>query len=112
MIPASTLSVGQLCLRGEEEDITYLGYPLLLSPDERRLLAHLCSAVAGRENYAALHTPTDTLRAALADDPAAPPSADHISVLVARINRKARDIGGRRLIIGAHHKGYCLNEIK
>ncbi len=108
--PDSCLILDQLCVWDRDFAdcrIQYLGYPLLLSPAERCILLCLLSAMeAGR-----IGVDTDGLSAALpTPDTAAtdaPPSA--VSVYIRRINRKARDIGGRDLIVRDRHRGWRLN---
>lgn len=110
--------------------ILYLGYTLRLSPDETRLLCCITSweesntsggflstealLAVMRDRAAAAAPMTDGERLAIffqpdRTPPPLPYSAQQISVLVSRINRKASAIGGRRLILGKSHHGYRLN---
>ncbi len=102
--PDACLIADQLCVwgRGTEEcRIQYLGYPLLLSPTERHILLCLLSAMEdGRIGADA---------AALLPGAAETGSSAEVSVYIRRINRKARDIGGRDLIVRDRHRGYRLN---
>lgn len=75
-------------------EVVYVGYPLSLSPTEGQIVETLLSAAAqGKDDY----TPVEILQKAghLTGQAA---SAAQVSVLVNRINRKAREIGGRPLI--------------
>ena len=114
-----------------EERLIYLGYPLRLSPDESRLLrvllipdGHPTDAqgyrsvstvlAALRASTTAEHPLTDEERLAIffGQDsvcPDMPYSPGQIANLVCRINRKARAIGGRPLILGKSHHGYRVN---
>ena len=113
------------------EQFLYLGYPLLLSPDEHILLSALRSAedrdldeegylpvstLTGimRVLYDKAHPMTDEERLAIFFDknykpPRIPYSPQQIAILVGRINRKAASIGGRKLIEGKSHHGYKQN---
>lgn len=73
-----------------------LGYPLLLSPAEFRLLSSVINSD--------LNARTSATLSALTKIP-----ASQIAVLVTRINRKAIVISGRKLILGKSHHGYQLN---
>ncbi len=81
---------GRLTLVGEGDAcrVSYLGYPLCLSPSETRILL---SALDGEAV------------------PAAVPTDNTAAVLVGRINRKAAAIGGRKLLISARGQGYRVN---
>ena len=111
--------------------ITYLGYPLHLSPDECRLLHVLlthpasgsdpqgyfpvAAVISALQGAVALASPMngEERQPLLFSDTTAHPrvsdSAEQIANLVARINRKAAAIGARRLILGKSHHGYRLN---
>ena len=114
-----------------EERLTYLGYPLRLSPDESRLLRILQTLDPQRaddQGYFAVDTVLDAMRAAaeeaypLTDEerftilfghdyvcPSAPYSPEQIANVASRVNRKAKAIGGRPLILGRSHHGYRIN---
>ena len=123
----AVLSVGWLRIVqsssiGTAPAVYFLGYPLLLSPTELRILQEL---IRHFEVAPSAFVPTDVLRAVCShetppeefplrgkDDPPLPPtpcSAPQIAVLVGRINKKATAIGGRHLIEGRSHRGYRLN---
>ena len=114
-----------------EERFLYLGYTLLLSPDEQILLSALEGAdphTFDEEEYLPVstlldlmrdlhdkaHPLTDEERLAIFFDkhytpPRTPYSPEQIAILVGRINRKASAIGGRKLVQGKSHHGYRLN---
>ena len=115
--------------RDGRETLTYLGYPLRLSPDEARLL-HVLQKADPSEADAQGYLPVDTVlagmraaverplgeeeRLAIFFDgsyvpPALPYSPAQIANIAQRVNRKAAAIGGRRLILGKSHHGYKIN---
>ena len=79
------------------ETALYLGYTLPLSASELSILKAIL-----------LSLPRSPSSAELAEATGMP--AGQVSVLVNRINRKAFEIGGRRLIIGASHHGFRIFE--
>lgn len=81
--------------------VHYLGYRLPLSDAEARVVACLVAG-GGRD------VPIEDL--CVAAGGAHPASADTVTVLVGRINRKAKRIGGRVLIHGRSHHGFSLAE--
>ena len=94
-------AIGHLSVTEEEGTaprILYLGYALLLSPAEAEILLTVLKAEGGE-------APSAFALASLigSEDP------EEVSVLVNRINRKARAIGGRKLIVGVSHKGYRVD---
>ncbi len=141
--PDACTVYGQLCVWARDTatpQVSYLGYPLLLSPAERRLLLCLLRAVETGQVAASVETLSAALCEAEGPMPAASdtdadpfpwcaedvdevgpddapesvgretvPDASEVLIYVKRINRKAREIGGRYLIIRDRHKGYRLN---
>ncbi len=112
--PAAVLE--QFFTRDERERTTtctviYLGYPLQLSPSECRLVLCLClpNNRTVCDNDAAECVPHDILRAALVGADGHPCSPAQVAVMVERVNRKAHDVSGRRLILGRRRVGYRLN---
>lgn len=106
----------------------YLGYPLFLSPTEGRLLLALLQYTRTHTHDGIPSNPSEEesssahpvyLSPALwgntgrpekspgHPDVALPPS--QIAIYVGRINRKAKAIGCRPLILSHKGKGYCLN---
>ncbi len=81
--------------------VAYLGYRLPLSESETRLL--LCLLEAGGRDV-----PAEVLGAAVSREH--PASAETVSTLVGRINRKAKALGGRPLLCGRSHHGFSLAE--
>ena len=102
--------------------VYFLGYPLRLSPLE---LCILLALMVQFQDEPLAFLQTEALRTVCAhptppelyplrgdDDPPLPPipcSAEQITVLVGRINKKAFAISKRRLIEGRSHHGYRLN---
>lgn len=90
-----------------------LGYPLLVSEHEYRILrALILQAVREEDPY----VPADTLAVACASpdlsEPVPPEKAvspEQLAVHILRINRKAKAIGGRALILSRRKQGYRLN---
>ncbi len=113
--PDACVILDQLCVWGTDPAadgrIDYLGYPLLLSPAERLVL--LCFLRAAEAGLASVDADilTDALTKAgdIPDESADAPSTSAVSVYIGRINRKARDIGGRNLILHDRRRGYRLN---
>ena len=99
-------SPSRLCL--DADTVLYLGYPLRLSSQERRIVTAL--ADAGRDTGDGFVT-TERLQYLSTDPTQAtlPCSSGQIAVLVHRINQKAMVIGDRRLIISHRGRGYRLN---
>ena len=113
------------------EHLTYLGYPLRLSPDESRLLRVLLNqdpADADPQGYFSVDAVLASMRQLAADAhpltdeewlaiffdksyklPRVPYSPEQIAILAGRINRKSAAIGGRKLILGKSHHGYQVN---
>ncbi len=84
--------IDELCITGNDPDTctaVYMGYPLLLSPAEMRLLL-------------ALVTGTDEMSAP-------DPSDANVRMCVKRINDKTRDLGGRDLILRGKGSAYRIN---
>ncbi len=103
-VTGATIDPTGLCIiRGDAGGLTvnYLGYRLLLSPAETRMVVRLCEASTGVCTMAELREAAGNGR---------PASAGTVTVLVGRINRKAETIGGRMLICGRSHHGYRLAE--
>lgn len=86
------------------ETVSYLGYPLLLSPAERCILRTLLANIATEGGFCT----TDALRTAVAEQNGTACSSAQVAVLIGRINRKAHGIGGRKLVEGVSHHGYRL----
>ena len=82
----------------ESETPSYLlmGYPLLLSECEGRILRVLLQA-----------RPNSVTAYRLAEEFGT--TEGQISVQIHRINTKAKTISGRKLIIGISHHGFCFN---
>ncbi len=101
-------SIGHLQVVGNHPDtarVIYLGYPLQLSPEECRLLLGILSALGeGRDGV-----DSETLYRTLSDDRSDPSTVSKVSVYLGRINDKAADISGRKLILHDRHRGYRLN---
>ena len=81
--------------------VFYLGYPLYLSSAERSLMRVLLETAVtpGSDGWVA----ASLLRSRLGL------SEEQIAVHVLRINRKAAEIGGRKLIVSHKGLGYRLN---
>lgn len=94
--PETCLMVDELCIWGTDPDtcsVSYMGYPLLLSPAETRLLLALVSAA------------TDGISSVGGGD-----EADAaVRMCVKRINDKARDVSGREIVVRDRRGGYRLN---
>ena len=95
-------------LRLDGDTVLYLGYPLRLSTQEKRIVTALADASRDTgDGYVTTerlqYLSTDPTKAAL------PCSSGQIAVLVHRINRKAAVIGDRRLIVSHRGRGYRLN---
>ncbi len=111
--PDFCMIVDHLCVWGEAAPdptgrcrVDYLGYPLCLSPDEQCILLALCRAAEdGRVGMdaTALAAAVETAATAETADTAA------VAVYIKRINGKAREIGGRDLIVRDRHRGWRLN---
>ena len=95
-------------LRLDDDTVLYLGYPLRLSTQEKRIVTAL--ADASRDTGDGF-VPTERLQSLSTDPTQAtlPCSSGQIAVLVHRINQKAMVIGDRRLIISHRGRGYRLN---
>ena len=111
--------------------VTYLGYPLRLSPDEARLLGVLLNTdpdLADSDGFTPAAAVLEMMRKSVSDEqpltdeerlaiffdpdyktPRVPYSLKQITILATRINRKASAIGGRKLIQGKSHHGYRVN---
>ena len=79
----------------------YMGFPLLLSPIEYRIL-HCIFYHSPRP------TGTELLKALISQDGAT--NADSLAVLIHRINQKAAKIDPRPLIVNEYGKGYRLRD--
>ena len=94
------LSTRQLYITEAPDDTRYLGYPLLLSEAEHRLLlclTYLAPRVASPDE---LHRLCDPQRLH---------SAKSLAVRIASFNRKAKEIHPRVLIRNVFKRGYFLN---
>ena len=81
---------------GEEATYLLMGYPLLLSDCEGKILSTI------------LHAYPEPLHACrLAEELGS--SEGQISVQIHRINEKAKSISGRKLILGVSHHGFRIN---
>ncbi len=87
--------------------VSYLGYPLRLSPSEYRILLCLVDALSNGDRGVG----TERLLTALDSEEASETSIDatQVAVYIRRINQKAAGIGGRKLIVRDRHLGYRLN---
>mgnify|MGYP003301614180 CR=1 FL=1 len=83
--------------------VFYLGYPLYLSPDECSLVLALLEAAVGNDRQPGGWVAASLLRSRLGL------SKNQIAVHILRVNHKAAEIGGRRLVAGHKNKGYRLN---
>ena len=92
------------------ETVLYLGYPLRLSTQEKRIVRALADA---HRDTTDCYVATDRLQVICTDctctDATSSCSAGQIAVLVHRINLKAAAIGDRRLIVSHRGRGYRLN---
>jgi hypothetical protein len=95
-------------LRLDTDPVLYLGYPLHLSMQERRIVGALADACRDTDDG---YVATERLQALCTDGTpeSLPCSAGQIAVLVHRINERAAVIGDRRLIISHRGRGYRLN---
>jgi hypothetical protein len=132
--PAAITRYGHLTVEIQSDSrpaLTYLGYPLHLSPDEFRLLRVLLTSPdsptdpqgyvpatevlnAMRKDIVTEHDLTDEAMSSIFFGESTHPSripysVEQIANLATRINRKATAIGGRKLILGKSHHGYRLN---
>ena len=92
--PDTCLSLDWLSIAGRDPEtcsVTLLGYPLLLSPAEARILWQTVLLVADP----------------LGDSPAATDAT--VRSAVKRINEKARSLGGRDLLLADGRGSYRLN---
>ncbi len=114
-LPAVLRIYGHLSVYGQAPDtcqVRYVGYPLLLSPCETQILLRLLDAperdrgcVEVCELEACL-SGYDAVPDGESEDDNRPSEA---RTFIRRINRKAREIGGRDLIVRDRHRGYRLN---
>ncbi len=137
--PISVTLYGHLTVKTFEDNrtaVTYLGYPLHLSPDEFRLLHTLLTQPpdqADSQGYFPVQTILESMRSSVAEEhpmtdeerlaiffsgnktvhhefsPREPYSVEQIAILASRINKKSAAIGGRKLIPGKSHHGYRIN---
>ena len=94
------LSTRQLYITENADDTRYLGYPLLLSESEHRLL--LCLTYLAPRVVSA-----DELQRLC--DPLGQHSAKSLAVRISAINQKAKEIHPRALICNTFKRGYRLN---
>ncbi len=90
--PAVCTVLDELCIAGTDPancTVTYMGYPLLLSPAETRLLLALLARSQG--------------------EPDSDPSNPSVRMCVKRINDKTREIGGRDLVVRGRGGAYRVN---
>ncbi len=111
---ATCMTVSHLQWLGDDPataEVIYLGYPLLLSASERRILFCFLHALDEGEPCVS----SEVLAAALpasdraSTEDATADRAAQVHVYLRRINQKAEDIGGRKLILRDRHRGYRLN---
>lgn len=105
-MPSSNLLWNHLSLAEREDappQVMLLGYSLPLSPSEAVILRTCMMAETAQ-------TPSISAKAlAQVLSPEGRVSGDQVSVLVNRINRKARAVSGRKLILGVSHHGFRVN---
>ena len=89
-----------LCEDREQKDFWFLGYRMLLTPTEFRILQYIVqmegSAVRAREICSHCYE--------------GGADAANVSVRISSINQKAQRIGGRRLLHHARGRGYVFCE--
>lgn len=88
-------------LKATPREIVFLGYELNLTPTERSILAFLVS----RENEG---VPYDEIGEACLGDIHAKPAT--VSKHISSINKKAQNIGGRKMIVSLTDKHYSINK--
>ncbi len=103
----------------EPSNYCYMGYPMMLSPIETQivqvLLTYTRTASELSSGSLSPYLPVSTLitlcgkHHADSEKAADLMTAGQLAVHVRRINQKALDTGGRRLILSHKHDGYRLN---